>query len=288
LKIRGWLIASLVIFPVLADAAPKKSPSEMNNEELLRATQYLLDQSIQFGWQKIGIWYLISTVISFFLFWPTSKLFAGKNGKLTKNLSYFVQLNVLGVFFLAVMIVAIRSGWLGVLACLALGMLIAMVDAARKVFEVSVWRAIGMAICLSIFSAGTNLAAELITGNMPWTEFERKPADEQKELIAKWQAEKKERERKSSSSANGTALAGTATSNVQELYEQLQKTRTELNVNDPAAVARFNEQVAAYNAAKAAAAPATPAATPASPKVSGSTKQGAPPKKKTESKSRDS
>jgi hypothetical protein len=271
-SIVGWIV--FLLTSPLALAAPKKSPSEIKNEEMLRVAEYLLDQCNQFGWLRIGTWALVSTLISFFIFWPASKLLAGKNGKFTKNVSYFGQLTLLGALFLAVAVVAIRSGWIIVLACLGLGILIATVSAAKQVFEISMWRAIGLAICLMIISTGSNFAAELAAGKMPWTEFEQKSADERKLIIAKWQAEKKERERQAS---NPSAPAPAPT--LQDMYANLQKSRETLDLNDPAAVARFNEQVAAYNVAKAAAAPATPAPNPATPKATGSVKQGTPSKK---------
>ena len=58
-------------------------------------------------------------------------------------------------------------------------------------------------------------------------------------------------------------------------------------MNDPAAVVRFNEQVAAYNAAKAGFAPPPPAPALANPAPAASNKPTAPAKKKAESKERD-
>jgi hypothetical protein len=272
------------LFPSFAFAAEKKSPSEIRDEAIYQTANYLLDQCIQHGWQPFAIYTAISTVISVFLLWPVSKWLAGERGTFKNSLIYTLQLCAAGAVILGIAYVSIQAKWLGLLACLGLSLLFAIIGLARHVYEISIWRAIGFFLCVAVIGAASELATEAITGPMPWTTFADKSPEEQKEIMAKWQTEKKERERQPTSSAASTASTTAAPPTVQELYASLQKARTELNVNDPAAVARFNEQVAAYNVAKAAAAPPPPATASTNLKTAESAKSSKSDKKKSESK----
>jgi hypothetical protein len=147
---------------------------------------------------------------------------------------------------------------------------------------------------------------------MPWTEFVTKPGEEQGRLFADWESGRREKKASIATvaaPATPTAVAAPAASaaatdhpgaalasagsqeiptprpapaapsappmaapDLAALYAQLQKTRAELDTKDPVAVARFNEQAAAYQQEKAiAAALSVPKAQPVQARPSTST-----------------
>jgi hypothetical protein len=266
--INRWILLLLVILPSLAEAAPKPSSAEAAQAEAIMVANYLLDQCVARGWESFARYALVSNIILCLLIWPASKLLAGENGNLKRALQLTAQWALVGLIFLALIFVCIRMGSLLSIVVLVFGSVVAYVKLVMEVYKVSTGRAIGLFICGAIVSLVGEAGAEVVFGKMPWTEFEEKPDAERKVLIAKWQEEKKERERGAvpdNASASSTPAAGGAPLTLIQVYENLQKEREKLDLNDAVAVARFNEHAAAYNAMKAAATPATPT-TPASAK----------------------
>jgi hypothetical protein len=272
------------LFPPLASAGEKKSAEQIRNEKIHETASYVLDQCAQLGWEPFAIYAGFVACLLFFIIWPVSKFLAGEDGEggWKKSLAYIAQWLGMMAILTGLGIVCIRAEWLSILAILSLSATFATVGLAKQVFEVSVWRGIGFYLCTVVAAVAAEFASDAVTAKMPWREYWDKTEEEQNRLISEWRIQKKERE--SSPATTAAASANPAPATVQELYANLQKGRAELNVNDPEAVARFNEQVAAYNAAKAAAAPPAPATASTSPKTSNSAKTGKPDKKKSESK----
>jgi hypothetical protein len=285
ISIPAWIVASLVAFPLLASAA-EKSSSEQEQQVSQEALEFILDQTLQAGWQRFGLYALVSTVVTFLLLWPASKWVVGTHGTLKRNASYIVQVTIIGTLFLAVFVVCIRAGWILAFVLGSLVYLYVILNFAKRVFETSNLRAVGTGICYCILTMVGDFAAQLVTGAMPWAEFGAKTPEEQKEAIAKWQTEIQNKQKASAAAAQSAPAAAAPAGSLQDMYANLQKTRAGLDMNDPAAVAAFNEQVAAYNAAKAAA-PATPATVVGTPKTSKASKEPTPGKKKADAKKRD-
>jgi hypothetical protein len=266
-----WIFLFLFAFPMLACAAQKKAPSkdEIAVEEYQEAAGYFLDACAKFGWDRIAIYAGISTVVSLFLLWPLSKLIAG--GTFKKSCTYLFAATVAGAISIGLILWFVKEGWLMGVPIVALVILVAIIALAKSTYETTVLRAIGLVICYGIASSACSYATELVTGSMPWTEFAEKSPEEQKRLLIEWKEEKLVSEQQAAVLAAATAAPPT----VQELYVKLQKARAELNANDPAAVARFNADVAAYNVAKAAAAPPVQAPAAASQKSKTAPNRGA-------------
>jgi hypothetical protein len=274
--INRWILLLLFILPSLAEAASKPSSAEAAQAEAIMVANYLLDQCVARGWKSFTAYALVSNIILCLLIWPAGKLLAGENGNLKKALQLTAQWAFVGLIFLALIFVCIRMGSLLSIVVLGFGSVVAYVKLVMDVYKVSMGRAIGLFICGAIVSLVGEAGAEVVFGKMPWTEFNEKPDAERKALIAKWQEEKKGRNRaaepdnaSASASASSPSAAAGAPLTLVQVYENLQKEREKLDLNDAAAVARFNEHAAEYNAMKATAAPATPAksasAKPATP-----------------------
>lgn len=239
----------------LASAASRESAAEARKEAHAR-WDYVLDQFMEMGWSAFIFWGLVCTLVAFLIFWPASRLLAREEGSMRLALNYYTQLTVISLIYVAVAVFCIRTDWLGLLGLLTLGVLIASVRIAMNVYEMTVLPAIGMAVMALVASGMGQVVGEMIAGPTPLMALEGKSDEQRKDLIAKWQDEKRRRGKGGSTMTSTSSVPG---SNLQQLYADLQTARAALNPNDPAAVARFNEQVAVYNAAKAAA---TPVATP--------------------------
>jgi hypothetical protein len=270
--INRWILLLLFILPSLAEAAPKPTSAEAAQAEAIMVANYLLDQCVARGWKSFAAYALVSNIVLCLLIWPASKLLAGENGNLKKALQLTAQWALVGLIFLVLIFVCIRMGSLLSIIVLVFGSVVAYVKLVMDVYKVSTGRAIGLFICGAILSLVGEAGAEVVFGKMPWSEFEEKPGADRKALIAKWQEEKKGRDRvaepENASVSSPSATGGPPLTLIQ-VYENLQKERENLELNDAAAVARFNEHAAAYNAMKAAATPAIPtkpaSAKPATP-----------------------
>lgn len=254
-------------------------PTEAQTAQLRPSMEYILDLCAQDGWRLIGIWLLVSSAVSFVLLWIVAKLLAGERGTLKNVLIYTLQMWIVTILFLGTAYFSIQTGSDGIFLIALLIALIGMFFFACKTFEISFVRSIAFIIAIAITNPIGDYLSQFITGPLPWVAFLEKPPEEQKQILDKWQREKKQGE-STQAAAPVTASANQKPATVHELYAHLQKARAELNVNDPAAVARFNEQVAAYNAAKAAAAPPPAPAAPTNSKASESAKSGSAKKKK--------
>lgn len=266
-RTRILIASALVSSSHFALAASREKEAQAAQAEVQLKLQYLLDQWTSMGWSKLALVSIVSSVVGYLVLWPMSKMFAGKNGTWLKTLIYFGQLSVVGLVFMAIAYVSMRNGWILLLGGTSLGTTVATVRLAMQVYELSIGRGILAMLCLSFASGIAMGVTESVVGDLPGMSL-RSP-EEERVAMEKWRLEKEAREKGPTPSPATVAPSATpvaAPLTVQDLYTNLLAERQRLDVNDLAAVARFNEHVAAYNAAKAAAQPTTPVPTPHSVK----------------------
>ena len=284
-----WTSVGILSAPNLAFAAPPgEVPNRLEQSRLLG--EYLFETATTFGWDRIGIYFLIVLGSSLLLLWPIARL----------TLQRRVAFKSCAVFMgsmIAITACALAAGYVGaqfgpehVLTAIGIVFLGVTLWVAHRVFRTSWQGALIVLFCfLSLTVVGSHLAHQF-TGAMPWTQMHSMPLAEQRQLFTEWLARKKAAEtppaptQTVAATSPATPPPPAAKPPVQAppaapapppspavpapdllaLYTQLQKTRATLDPNDPVAVARFNEQVAAYNQEKsylaASAAPPPPRA----------------------------
>jgi hypothetical protein len=226
----------------------------------MEETEYFFDQWIDAGWERAGLWLGWTVVVTYLIWWPASRLVAGKNATGRKTSIFFAQACGYSVIFTGIAYLGAKFGWASLVGFgSTVTFLFELTRAAKKVYEISVGRGILVALSFPILIGVPIATGEWLCGPLPGLEMEGKSPEEQKVLFEKW----REKKRLAKIAATPTPSPTPARpQTVAEIYTALQLERQQLDVNDPGAVARFNEHVAAYNAAKAAATPTTPVPTP--------------------------
>jgi hypothetical protein len=274
-RLCGYAPGFLASHPAIA-AAATDNPADRNEGSWL-ILQYAWERCDAFGWQRLGTYLLIATIASLLLLWPFSRMIAGAKRVLTRSTLFVGSTIMLSAAFLALAWFIMRSGSMILLAGLGVGYVAILFAQTRHIFAASRGAAAGVLACYSILAAGAFSVTELFVGPMPWSDFRSKSQEERDRAFADWQTAKKANAAAASASATpvpspasntaavpanaqATTPAPTPTPppapviaapDLQALYVQLQKARAELNMTDPVAVARFNEQLAAYNQEKA-------------------------------------
>lgn len=285
----GALLAPTLAF---ADSSAGNLPPRVEEAWLL--LQYLFEGGTAFGWNRIGLYFLIVAGASLLLLWPMARL------TLQRKVPFKACAAFLG-WIILISAAALGSGYASthlestsVLAGIGIASLVAMFFVARRVFRTNAQTALIILLCFVSLTVVASHVAQQFTGAMPWTEFQATPIAEQRQVFADWVARKKAAETTPPAVTTIAAAQPPAPTvapappkppvqtpppepqtpavpapDLLALYTQLQKTRAQLDPNDPVAVARFNEQVAAYHQEKsflaAVSAPPAPKAKPSSP-----------------------
>ena len=292
----GIVTAAPAANAVAADATAAR------NDAMAQALQFAWDCGEKFGWDRIRNHLLLAVAASLVLLWPIARMIVGPQRILIRTILFVGSTLALTAAFLALGHFAIRADSILLLAAVVVAFSAIVLTQTRHLFAASHGAAAGVIGCFAVLLAGASYSTEMLTGAMPWTTFAFKPKEEQQRLFADWQTQKTAPALQSSAVA--TAAPGAAPSaapaatpnavtpdaanvpatpstpvlpqragpNLDALYAQLQKTRAELDMNDAQAVARFNEQAAAYAqeralAAATAAPPSVPAKADAAPSI---------------------
>ena len=250
--------------------------------------QFALEQGEKFGWVDIAAHVLIAAMLSLVLLWTYAAKIVGRKNMFFKTGMFVGSMVVLTAAFLALGYFVFKAQTFLLLAGLIVAYFGVVFAQTRHILDASRPAAFGLLAFYLVMLAGSIYATEFITGRMPWTEFVIKPMAEQRRLFAEWEAGHRQAGAPAAAiaSASGPAAAASPDASLAAraaaaaepepqaaaaptptvpaappipapdlaaLYAQLQKTRAELNTSDPAAVARFNEQAAAYHQEKAIA-----------------------------------
>jgi hypothetical protein len=280
----------LVGMPTLATASP--TPIGPQNESAWGFLQYADDCGAQFGWGRIGWHVLLVLIVSTLVLWPFARLIAGRAAGSGKCALFIVSAGILTAAFLSLAYLIARSESLVLLAATGIAWVAILFTQTRHLFAASRGAAAAVLGCAALVIVGTSYGIEFGMGSMPWTQFALKPREEKRRAFDRWLASKQAAAQPATVAAGNVApaldhaegpieapvpaaAAGTPAAppapprvapNLDALYAELQKARAELNVNDPVAVAHFNEQAAAYDREKAMAG-AVPGAQPAKARI---------------------
>ncbi len=251
---------------------------------MAQSVQFALDSGEKFGWDRINNHVLLAIAASLVLLWPIARMIVGPRRILIRTILFVGSMIALTAAFLALGLFAIRAESILLLAGVAVAFSLIVLAQTRHIFAASRGAAAGVLGCFAVLLAGASYSTEMLTGAMPWTNFAFKSQEEQQRLFADWRKQKQTPALQPSAvaaaaptlapastpaSAAPAADAGNvapvpsapvvpprAAPDLDALYAQLQKTRAELDMNDAQAVARFNEQAAAYAQERALAATA--------------------------------
>ena len=314
IRLHGFLPGFLVAVPMFnAVAADARAGG---NEGMAQGVQFALDSGEKFGWDRIGNHLLLALAVALVLLWPIARMIVGPQRIFIRAILFVVSMIALTAAFLALGLFAIRSGSILFMSGVAVAFSLIVLSQTRHLFAASHGAAAGVLGCFTVLVAVASYSTEMLTGAMPWSTFAFKSKEEQQRLFADWRAQNQALGTRPSSVATsattptpGIAPAASASSarpdtgditaapsapaqpqrpgpNLDALYAQLQKTRAELDMNDAQAVARFNEQAAAYAQERAlVAATAAPRGLPVKAdlsvtrETSGQTAAGAKPRK---------
>lgn len=294
-RLLSFVPSFLLAHPALAAAQAAEATGEIGT--MWSIPQFLWDSCRELGWERVGTPLLITVAIAMLLLWPMARLMAGRKEILSKTAWFIGHVSVLSAAFLALGYFVALSESLIFLAVWAAASLAILLFQTGHIFQVSRAGAVAVFSCFILALGAALYATELLTGPTPWTEFLTKNSDERGRVFAAWKV--KSAPQTATAPAPAAAAAEPAVSStppnapapepanaaatapaapaptavalppqhpgpdLQLLFTQLQKTRAELDMSDAAAVARFNEQVAAYQREKALA--AAIAAQPANP-----------------------
>jgi hypothetical protein len=280
-RLHGFALALLVAHPTLATAAATDNPAPARSEGPWSIVQFAWDCGEAFGWQRIGTYLLIATVLSILLLVPFSRLIVGPERILAETTLFVGSVVVLSAAFLALAGFILPSRSIALLIVVGVIYVAVLLAQTRHIFMASRGEAASVLGCFLVVAAATLFSTEFITGRMPWTTFLSKPRTEQSRMFSEWKtgkpASSPDAEAGATPAANptatpaganpaaapATAVATTPTAppppssgelDLQAIYLQLQKARAELNMNDPVAVENFNVQAQAYNEEKVLAA----------------------------------
>jgi hypothetical protein len=180
------------------------------------------------------------TVISFLIFWLTSKLFAGERGTFKNAVIYYV------VSFLVSLAIGVIFGLLAHAlpdAALIIGIafllvaIVLMFAVPMHIYQIGFFRALGL---LLVSGLGSILAIIVIYALVIGTAIPKS----QLTFLFRDRASQRE----SAAKSNDPAVLA---DEVQRMYTQLQEDRKSLNAKDAAAVDQFNLRVAKYNELRA-------------------------------------
>jgi hypothetical protein len=283
---------ALLAIPATRAAAATAAPTERNNAPW-QIQQFAWESGEAFGWERIGTHVLVAIGLSILLLWPFARIIAGPKRVLAKTTLLIGCVIALTGAFLALACFLLPTESIILLGALGVLYVAILVAHACHIFGASRGAAAGVLGCYAVVAAGAAYATEQLIEPMPWTQFLFKTKEQQGRAFASWRAGKEalasvalapaaptpspKASPEPASPAPAPAVAATVPASpapapapampapdLQALYAQLQKSRAELDPNDAAAVARLNEQIAAYNQEKAiAAALAVPRAVPA-------------------------
>jgi hypothetical protein len=281
-RLHGFALAFLVAHPTLATAAATDNPAPARSEGPWSLVQFAWDCGEAFGWQRIGTYLLIATVLSILLLVPFSRLIVGPERILAETTLFVGSVVVLSAAFLALAGFILPSRSIALLVGVGIIYVAVLLAQTRHIFMASRGEAASVLGCFLVVAAATLFSTEFLTGRMPWTTFLSKPRAEQSRMFTEWKTGKPVSSSDASASAataagptsTPTAVANPAAApagpvastptapsapsggelDLQAIYAQLQKARAELNMNDPVAVENFNVQAQAYNEEKVLAA----------------------------------
>ena len=280
------------IAPVfLATQPAPTAASTAQDDGLWQFLQYMWESCESLGWQRIGTPLLLAVAMALVILWPCARLITRGKGSLVSTILFGGSMIALSTAFFALAYFVARAESLPLLCALGVVYLAILYAQTRHLYSASRPAAAGILGCFLVLIAGGLYGAEQLTGRTPWTEFFSKSKEDQGRAIAAWQTGRKAPATAAtavvatpttppSTAANTAANPTTAVApapvptapppaparsgpDLQALFAQLQKARATLDTNDPVAVARFNEQAAAYHQEKALATPvAAPKAQP--------------------------
>lgn len=277
---RRFALGILPLQPLVAVAESPASPTSQSSGtwEFL---QFTWDSGSGFGWQNIGTSLLVAMALSYVLLLPCARMIAGPKQLFARSILFVGSALALTAAFVALAAFVSLSESLVLLAALGVVYVAILFSQTRHLFAVSRAAAAGLLGCYLVATGGALFGTEQLMGRMPWTAYFSKPREEQSKLFVAWQGGKsatkpataKVQNPNPSSAAGASVAVNPAPTPVapatpppapiplqnkggpdlQALYAQLQKARAELNPNDAEAVARFNQQAAAYHQEKAMA-----------------------------------
>lgn len=277
---RRFAFGILPLQPLVAVAEAPASPTSQTSGtwEFL---QFAWESGSGFGWQSIGTALLVVVALSFVLLLPCARMIAGPKQLIGRSILLVGSTLALSAAFVALAAFVSLSESLVLLSVLGAVYVAILFSQTRHLFAVSRAAAAGLLGCYLVATAGALFGTEQFMGRMPWTAYLSKPKEEQTKLFAAWQGGNAVPKAAATvvQNANPSSTVGAPAVTIpaqipvapappsapiplqnkggpdlQALYAQLQKARAELNPNDVEAVARFNQQAAAYHQEKAMAA----------------------------------
>jgi hypothetical protein len=267
------LALALSLFAIPAFAATEPAAAKPDP-----AYEYFATKVMEYGYAKLGLLAVGSIFAGLVVTLLVCRVVAGPRGTFRNSLRYYI-ISVL--LTLAICGVAVGLGWFCVMSGAAGGALIiaffglaAMVLVAFvvpiTVFDIGIFRALLLNVLIAVATGGVQTAVMSVVPG-PFDHLAGKSQAETRQIIAEWDMERKQKameERMKELAGYEPAPAPVVESvaaQAQRLYTELQQVRAALDVNDQAAVERFNQRVAEYNAVKARLAPAaaSPGATTA-------------------------